>query len=597
MVWLSNFLKRCKLMKKYLVTTADERTWVKDQPMLFLGIWCKKYSRKSIWSNLDITMAQPIGVEPEENEKNLNYVQSLTSKILSELTIELNKFHKTNLSERYWNILLGHWLIRYVEITFNRYEAIRRATENYNLSGTTLLSNDDVSLVVANSLDFMTSSNDDLWNHFFYSKIIKYIGGVELKTTNVTLPDFNKNPIAAQSTLKQKTLDTLGWILSWFTRDTDAFFINSYIPKIQDIKLQFSLGQCPQWWKSPPLDTIPVDKEARKKFKLENSKENNSNFEIFLRSEIGQFIPVCYFEGYKNLILKADQLPWPRKPRFIFTSNNFDTDELFKAWTASKTEKGTPYFIGQHGNHYGTLKGYNSWPEVSTGDKFLTWGWSYGNERYMPACVFKTIKRTPRIYNPNGGILLIEVYLPHRMLHWDDSYDYNIYQDNQFVFVRNLPEKIHSQLTVRLHSQFRSQGWFEDLRWKDESPKTKIEFGKAKLINLITDSRLIVHSYDSTGLLETLELNIPTMCFWDRGLSHLVQEAVPYYELLKKVGIIAENPVQAAKLIESRWDNIKLWWESEEVQDARIKFCEQYARTERNPLGKLKQILTSYETN
>ena len=37
-------------MKKILVTTAIEEIWGKDEEILFLGEWCKKYNRKKIWS-------------------------------------------------------------------------------------------------------------------------------------------------------------------------------------------------------------------------------------------------------------------------------------------------------------------------------------------------------------------------------------------------------------------------------------------------------------------------------------------------------------------------------------------------------------------
>ena len=37
----------------FLVTTADERTWEKNGKILFLGEWCKLYSRKHVWSKLD----------------------------------------------------------------------------------------------------------------------------------------------------------------------------------------------------------------------------------------------------------------------------------------------------------------------------------------------------------------------------------------------------------------------------------------------------------------------------------------------------------------------------------------------------------------
>jgi putative transferase (TIGR04331 family) len=135
--------------------------------------------------------------------------------------------------------------------------------------------------------------------------------------------------------------------------------------------------------------------------------------------------------------------------------------------------------------------------------------------------------------------------------------------------------------------------WFEDQRWKDRSPHIKLETGVMPMQKLISGSRLVVSSYDSTTILECLALNIPIVCFWNGGLNHLIPRAKPYYELLRNVGILADTPEQAAELVVLHWEDMGSWWESEKVQDARKEFCEQYARTEKNPIWKLKGILTS----
>lgn len=586
-------------MKRFLITTAYEKTWRFEEPILFIGEWCKKYNRKHVWGKIDSITAEPIGVIPEEKAKNLIYVQNLTRVMLEELTLALNEFHGKKYSTRYWNILLGHWLIRYVEVAFNRYTAILKAKEEYEISSTVSLEEYDYINATYTSLGYIEATNDDIWNHVFYSQVIKHVGGINFTNEEEVLrniecyvgPSEKENEIKVKSpfSFTAFAMDVLIKLLPFFKRNNDAFIINSYLPKPQEMKLQLMLGQCPQLWVSPKFKKVRINKELRSKFKLKSSGFNG--FEHFLREEIGKHIPVCYFEGYQSLIDQVKNLPWPKNPKFIFTSNNFDTDELFKAWTAEKTEAGTPYFIGQHGNHYGTLDGYNNWPESTTGDKFISWGWRDGSEKNIPATVLKIVGRKPHRPNPNGGLLLIEVYLPHRMLHWDDYYDFGIYQEEQFEFVKALPQKIHEQLKVRLHSQFRQQEWYEDLRWKDASPNTQLETGSARVVDLIANSRLVVHSYDSTGLLETLALNIPTLCFWQRGLSHLVPSAVPYYEKLRSVGIIADGPREAANFIAQNWDNIDKWWNSVEVQRARREFCEEYARAEKDPLNLLKNIL------
>ena len=49
-------------------------------------------------------------------------------------------------------------------------------------------------------------------------------------------------------------------------------------------------------------------------------------------------LPTRYLEGFKEFKQFALQQPWPQKPKFIFTSNNFESDDAFKFWTACKVE-------------------------------------------------------------------------------------------------------------------------------------------------------------------------------------------------------------------------------------------------------------------
>ena len=59
------------------------------------------------------------------------------------------------------------------------------------------------------------------------------------------------------------------------------------------------------------------------------SQENNhQGFDQFVRTMLMEILPTCYLEGYQRLNQQVQALPWPENPRFIFTSNNFDTDEI-----------------------------------------------------------------------------------------------------------------------------------------------------------------------------------------------------------------------------------------------------------------------------
>ena len=51
---------------RYLITTADERTWDGKNVVLFLGKWCLRSDRKILWSGLDAIIAEPYGIEIEK---------------------------------------------------------------------------------------------------------------------------------------------------------------------------------------------------------------------------------------------------------------------------------------------------------------------------------------------------------------------------------------------------------------------------------------------------------------------------------------------------------------------------------------------------
>ena len=77
---------------------------------------------------------------------------------------------------------------------------------------------------------------------------------------------------------------------------------------------------------------------------------------------------------------------------------------------------------------------------------------------------------------------------------------------------------------------------------------------------LISKNRLVVHSYDSTGMLETLSLNIPTLAFWQNGLSHLNESARNNYEALVTAGIVHLSSESIAKTINTISNNVDSWW-------------------------------------
>jgi len=582
-------------MHRYLITTANESSWKFDRPVLFLGEWCRLYGRKHIWSEMDAMIAEPYGIQKEEKERDIVYVQALASQLLVELSVALNSLHNTRHDTRYWNIVIGHWLQRYVAVVFNRYRTLEQALDQYDISGSTVFSSDDYCLATSDSDTFVRACHDDVWNHVLYSNILSFMGRLTVDIDNDVLKERHGFAVDSHTTPARRggfILKLASNILPKLIRNRDAVISGCALPLKEEFKLQLSFGQCPQLWRTPPLKAAKLDVEKRRRLSL--NAENHQGFERFVRDQLAEVIPICYLEGYAQLAQDVKDLPWPARPKFIFTSTRFGADEMFKAWTAAKVEEGVPYYVGQHGNNYGThlYAGNAQWPERISADKFFSWGWSEEGTNVCPAIIFKQVNRKAAQFNPAGGLLLIERCNPPAIWPWDRYFEFVSYQEDQFRFVEGLSDRVRSMLTVRLHYEHQFYDWFEDQRWHDRSPLTKIDKGATRLSNLISESRIVVHSYDSTGILETLVSNIPTLCFFQEGLDQLSASAKPHYELLKNAGILVETPAQAAEMIERHWDNIDMWWSSEHVQNARKAFCTEYAKMDKYPIALIKQLLS-----
>src|SRR5665213_933288 len=94
---------------RFLITTADERSWKLDRPVLFLGEWCRRYDRRALWSSLDAELAAPFGIAPAQKVRDVERVRCIAADVLPELAGALNEFHGVAYSTRYWEIVLGHW--------------------------------------------------------------------------------------------------------------------------------------------------------------------------------------------------------------------------------------------------------------------------------------------------------------------------------------------------------------------------------------------------------------------------------------------------------------------------------------------------------
>jgi putative transferase (TIGR04331 family) len=589
---------------RYLITTADEQTWKFDQPVVFLGEWCLLYDRKHIWGNMDSVVSHPYGLEIEQKDADYLEARKIENKLFPIFCKLLNEQHNVQYSNRFWRIVLGNWFRRIIEVLLNRINTLQQVLEKYKISGTTTYSNDNYILTSKDSYSGIWSLNDDRWNNLLNIRILSMLEGVDFpieilskEITNSDMNFFQFKPLFSQKSLRRRCLErcyqTYSVLARKMVRNEDAFILNSYLPVNEVIKLELAMGQWPQLWQSPtPKLVKKPDRLLRERLTRQLEHKSACNLENISRALIFELLPICFLEDFTELSDFVNQLPWPKSPNFIFTSNSFDTDEAFKLWAALKVQDGSKYFVGQHGGLYGTHRHmHHNTIEELVSDKFLTWGWTDGLKQHIPAFVFKNIRNKKNYYNHKGGLLLIQLHLNHRVTTWDDTFEFKKYFEDQKKFINNISDFPNKNITVRLHSLHKYLNWSEQSRWYDFNPALKIDKGELSIKLLISESRLVIHSYDSTGILETLSQNIPTLAFWQNNFAHIRESAKPYYKMLADVGIIHFSPESVANKVNEVWEDVDGWWSNKLVQKARKEFCDRYARLSASSAKELKEIL------
>lgn len=392
-------------------------------------------------------------------------------------------------------------------------------------------------------------------------------------------------------TARQRLMDLCVGVVNTLARDTDAFLIGTSLPRLDEIRIQRRLGQVPQRWQSEPCIRADWDGSQRQ-WIVEG--ENRNEFETCVRTLISQHIPKICLEGYSELMGQVGELPWPKYPKLIWSSNSYNSDDVFKAWAAQKAEDGATLVAGQHGGHYGIGRwSFNEEHEISICDSYLSWGWTQPNQPKVRPIGQLTSKRPCNVLHAaQPGVLMVTCAMPQQSYVLYSAMvasQWLHYFEDQCTFVEKLPQTIRDALTVRLYPQ--DLQWSQAGRWRERFPDLRLDSGQSSIDSLIGQSRLYISTYNATTYLESFTMNVPTVIYWNPTHWELRDAAFPYFEDLKRVGIFHETPESAALHVAKIWTDVDTWWNCPELRKALERFKAQYCALPQNLLGQIHAAL------
>ena len=297
----------------------------------------------------------------------------------------LNYIHKKKYPKKYWRILLGNWLNWYIKIIINRFYTVNKVLNSDKFNSIEFSFKKETQFCSQGTSDINLLCDDPNWNTKLYLNLFKFFKKKQnIKINYINESNKNQNSI----TEKKFSTKVINFLSKKLSREKDVFFIETYLSKSILFKSQLRLFQFPVFWRREPFFIKKRNLRLRNRVKTQVFFKGDP-LKTFLFSRVFDFIPICILEGYKENVKKSKKLPYPKKTKLIITASNFNSDELFKIWTAEKILGSTKYLIMQHGAGYENFRFHLEKPcEILTPDIYLTWGWGLEKQEYTNQNVF-----------------------------------------------------------------------------------------------------------------------------------------------------------------------------------------------------------------
>jgi putative transferase (TIGR04331 family) len=584
----------------HLVTTPIYETWSNNSINLLAGQWCEIYRDNKIAAKYKYQVADYHWDDRKKFFKDSFYLRSLNSITLSVLTKELNLYHKVKYPERFWKILIGPWLHKFIHIIFDKYQILSKINNHYKIDSSFIINLDSEYFVPFDTKMFSTFMRDDLWHHYIFSKLLLNFFTIKYKfievSKNINYP--NKEFIHAdiEESVKYNYLKKFDLFFKkiFSTRKHEYFIKNSGFSITDEIKLNFILNKSLSLNFFTPEKNFKVKKLDRGNF-LNNLDTKNDEFFKILLFMTKEQLPKIFLESFNELKESVEKLNWPDKPKKIFTAYAYEFDEHFKLYTAKNILKGTKFIIGQHGGFFGMAK-WNLPEEhqINISDKFLSWGWQDNKNIMKDGFAFINFSTKVLEYKKNKKAIFITHPVERyscKTQAWPTSSSQSYkYMNSHIEFINNLKKDIQKNFVFRIlrkHDDLFKTGYIDRVK----NSFYHKDFGGTKLSKVLDHYKLAFIVNNSTTLLYTLSINFPTVLFWDEGYFELNETSAKYFNELKTVGILHTSPLDAANHINKIWSNIEIWWESDKVQKIRKIFCDNYVKRKSCKIHELKKLI------
>ncbi|MDX4063848.1 LIC12162 family protein [Aliarcobacter skirrowii] len=548
-----------------LATTALDSFWEEDKNLVALGEWCKINT-----SHKFIDTVPYIWNNSSKKVDAINYTLNVYDILIEELTVLLNLFHGISQSRIYWELIIGNWLMTFIQAVYNRYLTIRDFISLYPDFSTVLL--DKSSYITPMEYNDFTNrvTQSDVYNLQLYSQILDYLN-YDFKTKK-----YHNNQIlslkSSRNNFKKKLLFK---ILNSFSIGSDITITSPYFDhgliSYLNLYLKSKCKVCYDDFEDDFEFKFIINKNDRNHLFKDNQR--GDEFISLLYNLFAVNFPILFLEGYKDFYNFVSKLEKPKSKLFA-TTNALHGNYIYKFYMA-KEHKNIKIVSIQHGGNYGTdIISSAEYYEKNVSDYFFTFGWGAKENDINCSHEKINIKFNSK---KDGDIVFISTGDPRYDFRINIVYTSSLVKTDYIPTIENFLKNI-TNLDLFLYRPYsKDYGFKISENIKKKFPSLRIENDRLKLKDRLKKSRLLISDHFGTSVLETLAQNYPTVIFLNR--LHFKFRKPEIISLLEDAKILFYDEVAAAKHINNINEDIDSWWLSPKVQKAREKFCYYYART------------------
>ena len=587
-----------------LVLTPHLELLPKSGEILFSGGWClTRDVREALGkSGLPNKTAGYPWDDREMYRRDYVYLMTVYESYLGTIAAALNKLHGVRFDTAYWRLLAGPALYTILCHLLDRWRVAVNILEKETFDTVPFFDQAPYSFTPGITIDLNPDSDD--YNHYLLLSALIAAGldkaklvGID-KKVNDGMPATTGPGKAPQQSVKaiayafiKKLVDRIR-----LGKGNRYFIFNSYLPRIYELLLNAALHNIPEVRRINRIAMPAVQPGLRAQLNLDSGRTDA--FCGFASSMLSVLLPAYLIEGYSRLESCWRQCHWPEKPRSILTAVSYQFDEIFQHYAATmRSQFGTKLVFAQHGGVSGILQwSFGEDHQISVADKFISWGWASANRKIVPGFVFTNLGKKLRA--SSSGCLLLTTGSMRRYSHKGGAWPVGPNQAKAFLsdqlnFRRKLTPEIAQKFVLRIieaqDTRFGSE--YVDT-WRSDFPDVRVDDSSRPISLALKKTKLFVYTYNSTGYLETMSMDFPTVMFWNPGLFETSPAFSKHLDELEKVGIFHRSPESAAAHVNRVWNDLNAWWYATEVRRCRTEFANAFARRPpRNWIGLFKKCL------